>query len=87
MLAAISALKALKEPCAATLRTDSMYVIYALKREGTKKKTKSNSDLVFALWDAARPHQVKTEWIKGHSGDVRNERCDQLAEDHVRRPF
>lgn len=82
-MAAINALLALREPCNVVLRTDSMYVIYAIRRETSKRKTKSNADLVHALWDAARPHRLTLEWVRGHSGDRRNERCDQLALDRA----
>lgn len=85
-VAAINALLALKEPCNVTLRTDSMYVIYAIQRETSKRKTKSNADLVHALWDAARPHRMTLEWVRGHTGDPRNERCDQLALEQSTKP-
>jgi ribonuclease HI len=35
------------------------------------------------LWQrllaAARPHKVEWKWVRGHSGDVMNERADVLA--------
>lgn len=87
MQAAIEAFKALKEPCKVVFRTDSMFVIYAIKRKGTTRKTKSNGDLVQQLWEQIEKHEVETQWVKGHAGDSDNERCDQLAEDQSKRPF
>jgi len=28
---------------------------------------------------AAKDHKVKFVWVKGHAGNVENERCDRLA--------
>jgi ribonuclease HI len=28
---------------------------------------------------AAKPHQVEWRWVRGHNGDVMNERADVLA--------
>lgn len=39
-----------------------------------------NGDLWQLLLAAAQPHQVTFRWVRGHSGDPVNERCDQLAE-------
>lgn len=85
--AAIEGFRAVKEPCKILFRTDSMYVIYAIRRRGTKKKTKSNKELVLELWAAIEKHDVEALWVRGHSGDPDNERCDLLAEDQARRPF
>ena len=80
LLAAISALEALKRPCRVTLRADSTYVIEGLKRMlaggGPPQKNR-------VLWErlaaAARPHDIIFEWVKGHAGDPRNERVDEAA--------
>ena len=80
LLAAISALEALKRPCRVTLRADSMYVIEGLQRMlaggGPPQKNRT-------LWEqlaaAARPHEITFEWVKGHAGDPRNERVDEAA--------
>ena len=89
LLAAISALNALKEPCEVLLHTDSKYVmdgiskwIHGWKRNGWKtadKKPVKNDDLWRRL-DAARArHEVKWHWVKGHAGHELNERADGLA--------
>ncbi len=38
-----------------------------------------NMDLWRRLLDAAKPHQVEWKWVRGHAGDVMNERVDVLA--------
>ncbi len=89
LLAAISALEALKRPSKVELHTDSNYVkngvtswIYGWKRNGWKtadKKPVKNAELWQRL-DAARvPHEVDWRWVKGHSGHEHNERADELA--------
>ena len=38
-----------------------------------------NVDLWKRLLEAAAPHTVTWNWVRGHSGDPHNERCDKLA--------
>ena len=87
--AAIEALSALKQPCAVEFHTDSNYLrdgitkwLAGWKRNGWRTKTKQpvkNEDLWRQLDTAASRHQVKWHWVKGHAGDVGNERCDEMA--------
>lgn len=89
MMAAIEALKALKRPCKVTLYTDSVYVrdgitkwIFGWQRNGWRtadRKPVKNAELWKALLEAARPHSVHWQWVKGHAGHPENERADQLA--------
>ena len=89
LMAAIMALEALKRPCAVDLHTDSQYVrggvtgwINGWKRNGWKtadKKPVKNVDLWQRLDAAHANHEVKWHWVKGHAGDVMNERADELA--------
>ena len=89
LMAAIAALKALTRPCSVVLSTDSIYVrdgitkwIHGWQRNGWRtadKKPVKNADLWQALLEAAAPHRIKWEWVKGHSGHPENERADQLA--------
>lgn len=91
LLAAISALEALKKPCSVDLTTDSQYVrqgitswIHNWKRNGWKtadKKPVKNADLWQELLAAAKPHKIKWQWVKGHAGHPENERADKLASD------
>jgi len=89
LLAAISALSALKEAVEVDLYTDSVYVrdgirswIVNWKKNGWKtsdKKPVKNAELWQALDEARRRHKVSWHWIKGHAGHPENERADELA--------
>ena len=89
LMAAISALEALREPCEVVLSTDSQYVrqgILEWLRNWIRRGWKTaggdpvkNRDLWERLQQAASQHHVEWRWVKGHSGDPDNERVDQLA--------
>lgn len=89
MTAVIKALNALIEPCEVTIHTDSRYVIdgmtkwiHGWQKKGwvnASKKPVRNEDLWHDLIEAAAPHKITWEWVKGHNGHVENERVDQLA--------
>ena len=91
MTAVIRGLKALVEPCEVTLYSDSRYVIDGMtkwvagwQKKGwvnASKKPVRNADLWHELIDAAAPHSITWEWVRGHSGHVENERVDRLASD------
>ena len=36
-------------------------------------------DLWRRILDAAKAHEIDWKWIRGHAGDVMNERVDRLA--------
>jgi ribonuclease HI len=100
MMAAIRALQALKRPCEIILHTDSIYLrdgitkwVHGWKRNGWRtadRKPVKNADLWQELIDAAAPHRVTWQWVRGHAGHPENERADRLACDaadqFVRRP-
>lgn len=88
--AVIEALKALREPCAVTLYSDSQYVCNAIKLGWAKKwrangwmRNKKEPALNPELWDTLLKlcdiHKVEVVWVKGHAGHPENERCDALA--------
>ena len=91
LMAAIQGLKALNKPCRVKLSTDSRYVMDGLtkwikgwQRNGWKtadRKPVKNSDLWIELLDAAKPHRIEWQWVKGHAGHPDNERADKLASD------
>ena len=91
LLAAISALEAMKKKVHADIHTDSQYVrngitswIHNWKRNGWKtsdKKPVKNVDLWQRLDEAIKQHDVRWHWVKGHAGHAENERADQLARD------
>lgn len=89
LLAAISALEALKKRSEVELWTDSSYVrngitawIHGWKKNGWRtadKKPVKNVELWQKL-DALRDkHDVAWHWLKGHAGHPENERADELA--------
>ncbi len=89
LLAAISALEALKQSSDVTLTTDSNYVkdgiskwIFGWKKKGwltADKKPVKNTELWQRLDAARAKHKVDWQWIKGHAGHTENERADELA--------
>jgi ribonuclease HI len=91
LLAAISALEAMKKKVSADIYTDSQYVrggitgwIHNWKRNGWRtadKKPVKNVDLWQRLDAAMKEHDVRWHWVKGHAGHAENERADQLARD------
>jgi ribonuclease HI len=91
LMAAIKGLNALTRPCQVTLSTDSRYVMDGLtkwikgwQKNGWKtadRKPVKNAELWQALLAAAKPHQIKWVWVKGHAGHPENERADKLASD------
>ena len=94
LFAAITALEALKEPCEVELYTDSQYISNAInqgwlkswisrgwKRKGGEVK---NLDLWMRFAPLLETHKVTFIWVKGHSTNKYNNRCDQLAVKEVK---
>jgi ribonuclease HI len=90
ILAAITGLEALKEPCDVTLYSDSQYLVNAIEKGWAqrwqaagwmrnKKEKAINPDLWEILLDLCEVHKVRFEWLRGHAGHDENERCDELA--------
>ena len=91
LTAVIEGLAALKRPCKVILYLDSQYVrmgitewIRGWKAKGWRTSTKQPVKNV-ELWQkldklvADGGHLIEWRWVKGHSGDVGNERADMLA--------
>ncbi len=90
LMAAIAGLEVLKEPCEAEVYSDSKYLVDAVtkgwvigwKKRGWKKsdgKPALNVDLWERLLRLMNVHKVHFVWVKGHSGNPENERCDRMA--------
>jgi len=89
LMAAIQALEFLKYPCSIKLHSDSKHVLQGItewianwKKRGWKTAAKSqlkNEDLWRRLDEAMQKHTINWTWAKGHSGNVGNEKADQLA--------
>ena len=89
LTAVIRALEALNRKCRIKLHTDSKYVqqgitawIHDWKKRGWKtadKKPVKNVDLWHRLDALAGGHEIEWIWVRGHEGNVGNERADELA--------
>jgi len=90
LLAVVEGLKALKYPCKVNVYSDSKYVVDAFNEgwlqawqsNGWKKKDKKtvlNIDLWEQVIKLINVHQVAFIWVKGHSDNTENEKCDLLA--------
>lgn len=86
--AALEALRALTEPCKVTLYTDSEYLKKGItewmpgwKRRNWRRKDGqlANVDLWKKLDEEISRHEVDWHWVRGHAGQVMNERVDKLA--------
>jgi len=94
LTAAIEALKLLKKKCNIQLFTDSKYLIDGITgwifnwernnwRTASKQPVK-NKELWQELQSLTTLHQIKWNWVKGHSDNEFNERCDQLAREAIK---
>jgi len=93
MMAVLKALEAVKPDTRIILHTDSQYVHKGMtewlpnwKRRQWKtadRKPVKNADLWQALDVLVSERQVQWRWVRGHAGDVGNERADQLANQGV----
>lgn len=89
LTAALEALRALKRPCEIDLHTDSQYLRLGMtewlprwRNRGwytTDKKPVQNRDLWTLLSPLVDQHTVTWHWVRGHNGEVYNERVDELA--------
>lgn len=89
LTAVIRGLESLDAPTAVTLVGDSEYVLKGLtewmpgwKRRNWRKADRKpvlNADLWKQLDDLMQRHEVRVQWVRGHTGHAENERCDELA--------
>ena len=94
--AVIEALNLLKEPCKATIYSDSAYVVNCFQKgwihgwikngwRNSKKDPVENQELWKQLWQLMQKHQVDYVKVKGHSDNEWNNRCDELARAAIKR--
>ena len=87
LLAVIKALMALKtKNLPVHIYTDSKYVVESVEKKWLDnwlktdfKGGKKNKDLWLQYHKIAVPFQIKFHWVKGHSTNKYNNRCDELA--------
>ena len=86
LLAVIVGLETLnKDKSLVEVFSDSKYVVDAVGKkwvfswEKKNFKGKKNSDLWKRFLIIYRKHKVSFNWVKGHAGQVENEKCDTLA--------
>lgn len=86
LLAVIVALESIKKPNAqAVVYSDSKYVVNAVEKKwlfswfNNDFKKRKNPDLWRRFLVVYKKHQVKFIWVKGHSNNIENNRCDVLA--------
>ncbi len=90
IMACIRALEALEKPSDIVLYSDSKYVVDAVMKGWAARWRKNgwmrspgkkaiNADLWERLLELLSRHRVEFRWVRGHSGDEENERCDALV--------
>lgn len=90
MRAIIEGLKTLNKPCRVEIRSDSALIVNAFtkgwieswQQRGWRKSNKKpveNQDLWKEMLEAMDDHKVQWTKVKGHAGDERNNRVDELA--------
>ena len=89
LTAAIEALRTLEPGRVVTVITDSNYLRRGVTEwmsrwiaRGWKtadKKPVLNRDLWEQLNDVVRQQDIEWKWVRGHSGEPENERCDELV--------
>ena len=90
IMAALTGLNALKEPCKVILYSDSKYLVDSVNQKwidswqkngwkNSKREKVKNKELFEELIKLLTIHDVELRWVKGHDGHPENERCDFLA--------
>lgn len=93
LTAALAALESLEAPTRVDLYTDSMYLQKGItewlpvwKRRNWRRKggRLANVDLWRKLDVLIQQHSVDWHWVRGHAGDLDNQRVDRLAKQAIR---
>ena len=95
MTAVIEGLKMLKYKCEVEIYSDSSYVVNAFNNfwiQGwiknnwinSSKEPVKNKELWQELYELTKKHEVKFIKVKGHSDNVYNNRCDELARNAIK---
>jgi ribonuclease HI len=95
LIAAIEALKKLKEPCKVKLYSDSAYLVNCFQQGwyknwqkngwiNSKKQPVENKELWQDLLRLMDTHHVQYIKVKGHSDNPYNNQCDHLAREAIK---
>jgi ribonuclease HI len=87
LMAVIAGLKAMKKNGQnITIYSDSQYVVKAIEEgwlnnwiKTNFKGGKKNADLWREFHELSQKHKIKFKWVRGHSDNPFNNRCDELA--------
>lgn len=82
VMAVILAMEKIPEKSVVLVYSDSQYVIKTMEGYFRKKK---NVDLWQRLDQVCRRKKIEWRWVKGHNGNLENERCDQLCTQAMQR--
>ena len=96
LTAAVKALSLLKEDCIVKLYSDSAYLVNGFQQKwilgwqkngwkNSKKEPVLNSDLWKELVALDKRHRITWIKVKGHSDNVKNNRCDELATGEIKK--
>lgn len=96
LVAAIEALKSLKEPCEIDLYSDSAYLVNGFTKGwvsnwiangwvNSQKEEVKNMDLWKQLNNLNKTHRINWIKVKGHSDNEYNNRCDKLATGEIKK--
>lgn len=94
LMATIEGLKALKQKCTVDIYTDSAYVCNAFilgwipnwiknNWKNSNKKEVANKQLWLELIALCGYHNVNWHKVKGHSDNINNNRCDEIARKEI----
>ena len=95
LTAVIKSLQEIKKTCSITVYSDSKYIIDAINLGWVNKWAASrwiksdkspvkNVDLWKALMELVNRHTITWVWVKGHSDNELNSRCDRLAVEAIK---
>lgn len=87
LMAVIAGLEALsREGLIITIHSDSQYIVNAVEKGWLKnwiatnfKGGKKNKDLWMHFNELAKKHRIRFKWVRGHTDNALNNRCDELA--------
>jgi ribonuclease HI len=90
LTAVVTALEALTKPCIVTVYSDSKYIVDAINRRwlfnwpkrgwrNSLNEPTPNRELWERMLEQLKRHRVTFHWVKGHAGNPKNGRCDQIA--------